>query len=447
MNKESIKSATLTVLVIISLFFTWNMWNLQPSYEEFQNNSFFESVPIGSERRTPFQVIRPKQLYIHTPEAHFSTLDNLYLEGLWTEMQEWNYSLSNNKNITQTYTEENFNNWIHSKAEAKIEIRFLDGIPLETFKSMFEWDTDTNESINFDRIYLNVPNEKEAQKVYFVSTENLKIVETSVNLPDANRFVSNIYNKKSEFTPYFAFGTDVGNEIMLPEDKIELDSYQYLTDEIDDERFKDALFSNPRLVKQDVNFSSNRYTDSKRELNIFPNEHLVRFVNPTLTESSVLEESLLLDQSIKYLNDHGGWTDDYLLFNIDKSNQQIRYVMSIGSIPVLTSTEEYFGPTMISQRWGQNEIAIYERPSYQLMTQISSSNPISLISGREIAEILKADQSIDSSKIENIYIAYELGGSTDQKYVKLTPSWCIAMEDGTLMKLNANQGRGKGGLE
>lgn len=447
MNKESIKSIILTVLIGISLFFTWNMWNIQPPLDKFQNSTFFESVPIGDEKRSTSQVVKPLQLYIHTPDSHFSTLDEQYMNSLWNEMQKWKYSLSNNRNLTQTYTKEKFKSWIHGKDEAKIELRFYDEIPLETFDSIFQWDTDTTESIGFDRIYLNVPKEKEVQKVYFVSSEKMKIIEASVNLADANKYIAELYSKRSELQPYFAYGSGDGIEIMLPVNEVEIDSYQYFTDEIEGERFKDALFSNPRIVKQDFNHSKNRYTDSQRELNIYPNQHMVSFVNPALTETNSLEGHLLIDQSINYLNDHGGWTDDYVLYNIDEINQEIRYVMSIQSIPVIQSSEEPFGPTVIAQRWGQNEVAVYQRPSYQLETKIPTSNSSILMSGQEIVDILSADQSIDTSSIKNIFVIYELGGSTDQKYVRVTPSWCIEMDNGQMMIMNEEQGRDKSGVE
>lgn len=429
MNKESIKSATLAVLVLISLFFTWNMWNLQPSYEELQNQTFFESIPISEKPRDLHEVIKPQQLYFHTAENHYSTLDASYLKNLWKEMQDWEYS--NERDLTN----EELQSWIHGKDEANIELRFYDEIPMATFQTMIEWDDETSEIIAFDRIFLNVAKDNEVQKVYFVSYDKLKIVETSVNHPEASHFVTELFSKKEEFQLYFSFDTGQGNEIMLPENNVRLNSFEYVTKEIDGEKFKDALFSNPRIVKQDVDISKNRYTDGTRELNIFPSLHVVKYVNPTLRETNSIEANVLLEQSIAFLNDHGGWTDEYVLFNLEENDQEIKFILSIQSIPVINSMEDPFGPTMISQRWSQNEIAIYERPLYQLMTDIPSEIS-TLMSGRKVVELITSDQELDKTKIKNIYIAYELGGSDSKQVVKVSPVWCIEMKDGTLMKIN-----------
>jgi regulatory protein YycH of two-component signal transduction system YycFG len=96
--------------------------------------------------------------------------------------------------------------------------------------------------------------------------------------------------------------------------------------------------------------------------------------------------------------------------------------------------ENQYGPTMISQRWGQNEIAIYERPLYELMTPLSS-NSLTLMSGRKVEDIINKNQQIDKTQINNIFIAYELGGSDSQQTVKVSPVWCIEMIDGTLIKM------------
>jgi len=448
MNKESIKSVLLMILVATSLFFTWNLWNSQPPYEEFQNNSFVESVPIISEEREPYQVIKPYQLFLHTSEQHFSTYDDQYLNNLWSEMQTWDYSLSSKSNIIKTYTKENFTSWIHGKEEAKVELRFLDGIPFETFETMFKWETESSEDIMFDRIYLNVPREKEVQKVFFVSSETLKIVETSVNISDANQYVAEIYSHRNELKPFFRYGTEEDVDFLLPENEVKLDSFQYvITDEIDGSVFKNALFSNPQYVKQDVSLSKNRYTDSLRELNIDSNEHTVKFVNPSLRDTSFLESNALVSQSIDYLNDHGGWTDDYVLYKINELTQEIKYVMSIQSIPVFESSDEFFGPTMISQKWGQSEISIYERPSYRLMRVFSSSNTVTLMSGYELVDNLSKDPSINLKDIKDIYIMYELSGETDQRFVKIIPYWCVELQDGKILRIDGIQRGDKSGLE
>jgi regulatory protein YycH of two-component signal transduction system YycFG len=307
---------------------------------------------------------------------------------------------------------------------------------MSTFQSMLQWDSDTNENIAFDRIFLDVMTANDAQqKVSFVSYDKMIVVETTVNDIEAKDFVAQIFDRRDELQSYFSYDTGQGSDIMLPNNQVILDSYEYFTETIDGEKFKDALFSNPRIVKQDENVSRNRYTDGIRELNIYQNQHMVRYVNPTLRDTDSVRAGLLIDQSISFLNDHGGWTDNYVLFNVNESDQEIEFIMSIQSIPVINSEENSFGPTMIKQRWGQNEIAIYDRPSYQLISNISNQST-TLMSGYQVVELIKNNQQIEETNIHNIFIAYELSSSDSQQFVKVSPIWCIQMKNGQLLKIN-----------
>ncbi|WP_299089806.1 two-component system activity regulator YycH [uncultured Metabacillus sp.] len=430
MNKESIKSAILVILVVISLFFTWNMWSLEPTYEKFEGEMLFESVPIDEDaQRKMYEVITPQQIFIHSGDKHYSSIKDSYAKSLWKEMQNWEYSNQ------QGLSKQDFEEIVSGTNIARLELRFFDEIPIETFQSMIKWKDETSSLFAFDRIYLRVVKQNEIQKVYFVSASEKEIVEASVNNLDANVFVSDLFSKREQFQPYFAFQAGEDQEILLPENQLEVDNFQYFTEVIDDEKFKNALFSRPRIVKQDVNSTRNRYTDATRELNIYQAQHLVKFANPTLRISNSVDAYTLFEQSYNYLNDHGGWTDKYVLFDIAESEQEVSMIMSIESIPVINSMESPYGPTKITQTWGQNEIAIYQRPSYQLMHPPLTNNSTTLMSGRKVVEIIQNNQLIDASQIYNIFIAYELGSSDKEQIVTVSPVWCIKMKNGELMKV------------
>ncbi|KKI89519.1 hypothetical protein WQ54_24455 [Bacillus sp. SA1-12] len=444
MNKESIKSAILVILVVISLFFTWNMWSLEPTLEEFEDETLFESVPIDETQRKMYEVITPQQLFFHSGDKHYSTINGSSANELWKEMQNWEYS---NQRGSST---QGFEALVRGKNNQSLELRFFDEIPIETFQSMIKWEEETSSLFAFDRIYLPVVKENEIQKIFFVSASEKEIVEASVNNLDASDFVADLFGKREGFQPYFVFQAGEDNEILLPENQMKVDNYQYFTEVIDDEKFKDALFSKPRIVKQDVNRNTDetRYTDATRELTINPAEHSVNFANPTLRISNSVDDFTLFQQSFTYLNDHGGWTDRYVLFDINESVQEVSMIMSIQSIPVIrASNSSFYGPTMITLSWGQNEIVNYTRPSYQLIHSISDDSTI-LMSGRKVEEIIRNVQQIDDlSQIYNIFIAYELGSSSDnEQIVTVSPVWCIKMKDGTLMKVEQTGGD-KNGVE
>jgi regulatory protein YycH of two-component signal transduction system YycFG len=44
MRYENIKSGILTLLVLVSILLTWNLWTYQPNYETMENNNVVEVV-------------------------------------------------------------------------------------------------------------------------------------------------------------------------------------------------------------------------------------------------------------------------------------------------------------------------------------------------------------------------------------------------------------------
>jgi len=426
MKKESVKSAILTALIIISLLLTWNMWTYQPTlFDAKKETDVYEVMPITNTIKKYYEVIKPQQLFIHDGENHFSTMDASHSNDLWMKMQSWEYS--DLESGVETFSSgEN----LKEIQKNSIELRFLNEIPMKTFQAMLEWDADT-ENVQFDRIYLKAGETGGIQSVYFVSYDKMRYVESSVNNnSEATQKVKQLFNDRNNLEKYYSFNISEGKEIFLPVNEPKMVKHQYKVEEIAGSRFRDALFSNSSVIKQDSITSKNSYTDAISLLDIYPEQHRVYYVNPAVDDSVPLEASTLVDQSIKFLNQHGGWTDEYMLFDIDDKENKISYIMQIHSIPVIPFDE--YPQTMIIQKWGQNEAASYERPSYRIDFEINSNNEIMLMSGKKVEELLKANNDIDKEDISNIYIAYQLENVENQGIVNVTPVWCIEMNNGKL---------------
>lgn len=426
MKKESVKSAILTALIIISLLLTWNMWTYQPTlFDAKKETDVYEVRPITNTIKKYYDVIKPQQLFIHDEENHFSTMDAGYSEDLWMKMQDWEFS--DLESGVETFSNDEDLKEIQKNS---IELRFLNEIPMKIFQTMLEWDADT-ENVQFDRIYIKAGETDGVQSVYFVSYDKMRYVESSVNNnSEATQKVKQLFNERNNLEKYYSFNISEGKEIFLPVNELKIENHQYKVEEIAGSRFRDALFSNSSVTKQDSITSKNSYTDAISLLEIYPEQQRVYYVNPAVDDSAPLEASTLVDQSIKFINQHGGWTDDYMLFDIDDKENKISFIMQINSTPVIPFDE--YPQTMIIQRWGQNEAASYDRPSYRIDFEIYSNNETTLMSGNKVEELLKANKEIDTADIRNIYIAYQLENVESQGVVKVTPVWCIEMNNGKL---------------
>ncbi|MDQ0230925.1 YycH family regulatory protein [Metabacillus malikii] len=423
MKKETIKSIILTVLIITSFLLTWNTWTYQPATREKTDTKLYESIPITNETREFHEVVRPQQLFIHEGDKHYSTLNGTYMNSTWKKMQEWEYS--NLKKEEQTFpNEQSFQTWLNGIKE-KIELRFFSEIPMFTFQSMLKWEAEITGNLSFDSILLQLDRGSEIQKVYFVSYDKMSVLESSVNNENASNFIEGLFNNKGEFQEYFSIQIGNGKSLYLPEKEVTVEKYQYLTEEVEGRKFRDALFTNPSIVKQDYN----RYTDSVRLLDISLSNQTVEYVNTTVRNSNSLIASSLIDKSIVSLNSHGGWTNDFGLFHVNEEEQETTFIMMIKSMPVINSARKPFGPTTISQVWGENELAKYYRPLYELVDNGFQNNSSTLMSGRSVQEMIIGENAkYDMLQIENIFIGYELSNSGN--YVNAEPVWCLKMDNG-----------------
>lgn len=89
MKLESIKSIILTILVAISIFFTWNIWTYQPPFSEIQNSTYVESNPLSNTTKKIYDVIFPQQLLVYEDDNIYGTYDEEILSNLWKEMRKW----------------------------------------------------------------------------------------------------------------------------------------------------------------------------------------------------------------------------------------------------------------------------------------------------------------------------------------------------------------------
>ncbi|MGA9288290.1 MAG: two-component system activity regulator YycH, partial [Anaerobacillus sp.] len=85
---ENVKTVLLNVLVVTSLFLTWQIWTYEPDYE--QEVAPTEASPVGVSEVNISDVVKPNQVVYHKDNQHFTsfyseTIDtfyNLFVSGV-----------------------------------------------------------------------------------------------------------------------------------------------------------------------------------------------------------------------------------------------------------------------------------------------------------------------------------------------------------------------------
>ena len=119
------------------------------------------------------------------------------------------------------------------------------------------------------------------------------------------------FRQAEQYNPYFQYKMGSNQTIYLPENETQLVSYQYFTTALNAEKLKDALFSDPSRVQKDVNTIGEEYKDASNLMKVNNDSNMILYVDLAEEQTKTIDSKDLLHKSINFVNEHGGWTDNY----------------------------------------------------------------------------------------------------------------------------------------
>jgi len=445
MKYETAKTILLTFLVLTSIAFTWELWTYHPQYDAIQTDEYIQNVSISNTQVETSMIVRPSQIIIHKNDAHYGMVDEGEMTKLLKEMKKWTFD--DFENISSTISKEEFLSFVHRK-EA-IEIIYPDDIPMNIYRDLFQIDDKGMDGVSFNTIV--VPIEKNKDVIaYFISTDHRRVYKATVSdvsLGEINQF----YEKAEKLPRYLAYNVSETKTFFLPEKEMVMSRLQYYTDELDPDKFKEALFSDPSFVKKDILAFGEEYTDGSRLMDVDFLQKLLLYVNPAAknTKGSANEDSAaLIQKSIDFVNEHGGWTDMYHFAEWDQEKRKIVFRLYANNYPVFND----YGMSEIIQIWGANEVNKYQRPLFRLEIPDRVSVSTKVWSGQEVIKQLEKQKGFRKELVDGIALGYKLVKDQGKgKVIVLEPAW-FCLYDGTwkpisLKETTGGRGGGAGGLE
>ncbi|OJT70574.1 YycH family regulatory protein [Bacillus licheniformis] len=450
MKRETIKTIILSLLVLISLLFTFNIWGFQGNYEKVEDSQaqVSDKQPITNQTKLLNEAVKPQQMFIHENGQHYLLNDTTLYSQLWDDMGRW--EVKSLKDISDKFDRQQFKNWLYAKnKDSKLDLVFSDNIPIDVLQPLFKWSANSYEYNSFDRIVLPFNEGRGMKKIYFVSFSKETVVEAVIESANYRNILSDIEKEKSQMPLYEDFAINSRRDVLLPVNRLKLSEKEYFTETISPTRFKKALFDDPQTVRQETNLNRPVYTDGTSLLEIYSNNRQIKFQHRNLEPSTSYQNGELINKSFKYLNDTGSWTDDYQFFGLNE-NQQINFNLFMDQLPVVYSQNQPFGTTSIELRWANNDILDYKHPTYVLG---ANANPVSkkdkeIMNGEELIQFLQDNEEYDFDKIEQIFPAYEMVSVSEEQdpLVKLVPTWCIKI-NGTVKPVSKKDSAVKEGIE
>ncbi|MDL4840956.1 YycH family regulatory protein [Aquibacillus rhizosphaerae] len=421
MKSETVKTVILACLIGLSFLLTLAIWNYQPNIEPNDDNEeAMEAIFTNGEQETKKNIVQPFNVIYHLEgNEHTGYADKSKEKQLYEQMQSWSLY-----DFNTDYSGEGLQKY----DSPYVELIFPTELPADIIADVFTVDETTSlPNSSFDRIYVSLNKDISERQVIFKSAQSDITISANIQNPeDEINEVLNTYNSGEE-SPIDYIPYEVNNDqvVYLP-NKVDMKELAFRYRIIPIEPLKTVLFTNPsNVISAEEIPKVERFTDGDREM-IYYDEKYMEFtdmVNSDITEEN-LEGTELLDQTLKFINDHNGWTSEgkyeFVLSELNQSSKTVQFRRVYSGFPVYKSNEL----SVISVTWNNQNIYKYSRPLIQL-DDAYQVNKKTLEDVDSIISTLENSPEYKSKTILDVALGYKLEEGEFDQYFKLTPTWFI----------------------
>lgn len=400
------------MLVLLSLSLTFTIWTYSPTYDT--NETPILDISIAEKKRLE-DVIKPYRLLFSQGETITGSATVPNIDRVLNLMKSW--QIQTVQLHDSEATSEEINEYITSPNRSTFF--FTTDVPIKTYSNVLTFADHNLPDASFDRLVLdwNTPVADE-MTLYFISTIQRKVYSAVIDKVDKEGFANRILKPAIKFSEYHEIVKEGKLSLFVSNNPIDAVTYTYYLGEVPPERFKNALFNNPSLVRSNpVGTSIQEFTDDSALMKVDFLTKKLSYVHPASESENSRTPAELIQSSLNFVNEHNGWTDDYRYSRMNIKDQQIDYQLYFQGLPVFSNDTA----TEITQYWGINRVYRYIRPYYSLdISVLLRKREVQLASGHAIYDLLASIPDLDIASVEELKTGYYLSQG-DQ--LNLEPSW------------------------
>jgi regulatory protein YycH of two-component signal transduction system YycFG len=438
---EHVKSAILLLLVVLSVSLTFSIWTYTPSYDTIQQAPVVD-ISIADRKRIN-EVVKPYKMVFSFKDGHTGTTAFPQVERVLGVMKDWEIRdltlISNNISLTQLNE--------YSRLANRFTILYPSDIPFPVYDNIIPFsNTNIPEVGGFDRLIVDWSKTADEEfTLYFASSTTKQIYSAKATKISSQQFQEKIIIPATDFPKYTEIQRNGQLNMFVPSEDVASIRYTYILKEVPPARFKDALFDNANKVRRSmVGTYNEEFTDDTALMTVDSLDRTLSYVYPAAESDVPGTPAKLVFDSLDFINEHEGWTDDYRLVGINPNNQKVDYQLYLQGHPVFSDMTS----TTISTYWGTNRVFRYIRPYFTLDLSLPSETDAAILpSGPEAAKLLDQVESIDGTRVTGLTVGYYLTRDDERSLLNLEPSW-FYLANGVWSRLTPETiGGGKFGLE
>ena len=419
---EPIKSFVLLFLVLLSLLFTFLIWNYKPPYlptEEPQAEQM-----MGGIKKSLGEVIKPYRVLFATGESLRATDSSGETNHILRYLDQ--VEMSDVSPVPTPLTKDKVNEMV--RTPDRMTMFFQTAIPLQIFTEVVSPNDEEYEGAVFDRLIVDwgESGQTEHVRLLFINTDDETGYSAEVEVREDAAFEETFIERPRSYAEYVETERQNNLSLYIVKEKVEATKHGYYIDEMSPTLLKDILFENPFIVQKSGEGSQESYTDSMSRLTLDTNTKIMNYVHPAAESSTAVAPYGLLKDTFDYVNEHGGFTADYRLSSIDIENHATEYQLYIEGYPV-------FSPVVMTRlvtTWGEEKIFRYRRPYYTMDTEIPSEKAtVELASGPEVVDYIRSHEELNLDEIEDILVGYYLKQNESSRLFTVEPGWFFLTEN------------------
>ncbi len=441
---ERIKSVVLIVLIGLSLVLTFLIWNAAPYDTIGRQTTVDISIAESPEKKDIGSIIQPYKINFNYEEGLTGTTDSEKITYMIDHLEKWR--MTNPELIDDSFSETKLNELL--RQPNRLVLYYPDDVPLPVYENVLNIENPNIPEISFNFIVVEWDLTNAVLDIHFVSRVNELHYKSTAKIYESQTFSREVINVGRTYSPYIAVNAEGGKFITVPTGEIKLLQNTYFPserDEINPTRFRSALFSDPHAVRRsEPSKYREEFQDNHALMSVDTKKKQLQFVHPIVESKELAIPSELLEDTIDFVNEHGGWTDEYRFSKMNFHTRYVSFKLYVRGIPVLGGNTL----TEIEQIWGEDAIYQYKRPYYTLGDTLpSETETVVLPSGIDVAESLMADPEVDFNTIDEIIPAYYMRQDVDLNIFVLEPSWYYLQNGKWHCFSSDSLGGGKLGLE
>ncbi|KYD07976.1 two-component system activity regulator YycH [Heyndrickxia sporothermodurans] len=420
MKYETLKTILLIFLVAISIYLTWSLWTFQVNYETIRNTETPDTENV--EPKELKEIIKPMKIFLHDNDLYSGTTEETEIDRIMNEIGSFKfYEIG----AAKSYRDNDWQKNIHGSK--KLELYFSDLIPFDTFKGVIHVSDKKVPTEEFDQMVIDISNPaQKVASVYFINTKAKRVFSGSASYTGLQAFVNKINNKKDLYEPYHVYKLNNKKEILLPTSIQTVTRYSYLWDKNDlsiVENFKNALFPVPKIVEKSQEGSNIEYQDGTSFMRANLDRGSIDFFNPSESPGIFIRIKNLIRQSNDFVNNNGGWKDDFRYFSTDPNKNQVVFRLFKNGIPVFnTKYPDHIADATLN--WGDAQIIYeYERPYINFSSLVPIDNGEVKLPSTDMVLGYLEKLDIDQQKINNLSVGYQLDYDSMRKVLNFEPIW------------------------